>query len=133
MSGFWQRLLLGNCLLLTLALPATAEAPLGDWICTGQNAGDPRTYSGTVSIARSDQTYTVLWRFGAKTFLGTGIEIGDSFAVTFTQPQNQQFVGLVLLRKKGEQWLGNWTTLGGKQIGTENWRKLTSPLPDNTP
>lgn len=126
---------LAAALLLTILplAPALAEAPLGDWICVGRNPGDTRNYRGQVSVMASGQTYTVLWRFGTSTYLGTGVDLGDSFAISFTQPQSPTqapSIGLVLLRKKGLQWSGRWTTLGGKSLGQETWSKIAPASPD---
>ncbi len=109
--------------LLILNLPALAAAPLGDWLCQGNNAGDQRQYRGQVSVLRSGQTYTVMWRFGQSTYIGTGIENGDFFAVSFTQPESQT-VGLALFKRQGNDWVGRWTTLGGQILGQETWRKF---------
>lgn len=105
------------------ASPALAEAPLGDWLVQGQNPGDQRTYKGQVSVIASGETYTVLWRFGGTTYIGTGIDVGNAFAITF-RPTESMFVGLVLLEKKDGAWQGKWTQMGGKTIGLERWQKL---------
>lgn len=94
-------LALSTVALLSQAAPALAEAPLGDWICSGSNPGDSRSYRGYVNVLRSGDTFTVLWRFGTNTYLGTGLDLGDAFAVSFIQPQNDsQVVGLALFRKQ---------------------------------
>lgn len=129
-----RRLLIALTISL-LALPAQAEAPLGDWLCTGSNPGDQRGYKGYVSVMRSGETYTVFWRFGTSTYIGTGIDSGDAFAVSFTQPQtptSAPSVGLAIFRKQGENWVGRWTQLGGKSIGLETWRKLSSGSGDKS-
>ena len=108
------------------SFPAQAEAPLGDWLCTGQSPGDNRTYKGHVSVIRSGETFTVMWRFGTSTFIGTGLEMGDHFAVSFMKTGSQE-VGLVLLKKQGEQWLGQWTPMGGQSIGQEKWARMGAP------
>lgn len=123
-------LILSPFLLLSFATSAQAEAPLGDWICTGNNAGDVRTYKGYINVIRSGDTYTVLWRFGTTTYIGTGLDVGDAFAVSFIQPQSQsQVVGLALFRKQGQNWVGRWTQLGSKSLGKETWVKAASSTP----
>lgn len=119
-----MRKLLLSLLLSCWSLPAFAAAPLGDWLCVGNNAGDNRQYKGYVSVISSGETYTVMWRFGKNTYIGTGLEVDDSFAVTFTQP-NSQVVGLLLLKKKGETWDGRWTQMGKKSAGNESWRPMS--------
>lgn len=114
-----------------LSTNARAEAPLGDWLTTGQNPGETRTYKGNVSVIPSGDTYTVMWRFGATTYIGTGIDMGAYFAVTFMKTGSQE-VGLVLLHKQGQTWQGLWTPMGGQIIGKENWIKANSPQTGET-
>lgn len=120
--------------LLTMlqARPALAAAPVGDWVCSGNNPGDQRNYKGYVSVVRSGDTYTVLWRFGQSTYIGTGIDNGDFFAVSFSQPEVQT-VGLALFKRQGTHWVGRWTTLGGKTLGQETWRKFGTDPSDKQP
>jgi len=107
------------------SLSANAEAPLGDWMVRGQNPGDERVYKGQVSVIKSGDTYTVLWRFGATTYIGTGIDVGSHFAVTF-KPAESMVVGLLLLQKKDGIWQGKWTEMGSQSVGLEAWKKLGS-------
>lgn len=111
--------------LLWGSLPANAEAPLGDWIVRGQNPADERVYKGQVSVIKSGDTYTVLWRFGATTYIGTGVDVDSHFAVTF-KPAESLMVGLLLLQKKDGGWQGKWTQMGSKSVGIEAWKKLGS-------
>lgn len=117
-------------------LSQTVQAPLGDWLCNGQNPGDQRQYKGQVSVIKSGETYTVLWRFGSSTYIGTGVLVGDSFAVSFTQnqmtPQPNPVVGLVLFKQRGAGWEGQWTQMGSKSLGKENWVRLGN-APGNAP
>jgi hypothetical protein len=110
--------------LFGITVPAQAEAPLGDYRCVGNNPGQQTPYKGNVHIKKSGQTYIVLWRFGATTYIGTGIEQGDAFAVAFTKTQDD-FFGLLLLRKnpKNGHWTGIWTQPGSTIVGKEIWAK----------
>lgn len=127
-------LALSTVALLAQAAPALAEAPLGDWICSGSNPGDSRGYRGYVNVLRSGDTFTVLWRFGSNTYLGTGLDLGDAFAVSFIQPQNDsQVVGLALFRRQGQNWVGRWTQIGSKSLGQETWSKGAVPPLDSNP
>lgn len=127
-------LALSTVALLSQAAPALAEAPLGDWICSGSNPGDSRSYRGYVNVLRSGDTFTVLWRFGTNTYLGTGLDLGDAFAVSFIQPQNDsQVVGLALFRKQGQNWVGRWTQIGSKSLGQETWSKGAVPPLNSNP
>lgn len=102
---------------------AHAEAPLGDWAVSGQNPADERTYKGQVSVIKSGDTYTVLWRFGSTTYIGTGVDLGNHFAVTL-KPSESMLVGLLLLQKKESLWQGKWTQMGSQSVGIETWKKL---------
>lgn len=124
-----NKLIASVCVVLSLALPAWAEAPVGDWLATGYNAGDQREYKGYVSVVKSGDTYTVLWRFGATTYIGTGLDLGTSFAVAF-KPTETPVVGLILLQKQGDQWAGKWTQMGAKSVGKESWSKFGAKIPD---
>lgn len=108
---------------LSFNLPVWADAPVGDWICQGNNPGDPRPYKGMVTVLKSGETYTVLWRFGSTTYIGTGLDLGDTFAISFTPAQKNDFVGLALFKKKGNDWYGRWTLMGSKTAGAEVWKK----------
>lgn len=111
-------------MLITPYSPARAEAPLGDYRCVGNNPGQKVPYKGHVHVEKNGQTYTVFWRFGATTYIGTGIEHGDAFAVIFTKPQSNGY-GLILFRKnpKTGHWTGHWTQPGSKVVGQEVWGK----------
>ncbi len=124
-----KKFLLCLGLIFSLALPAWAEAPVGDWQAIGHNAGDQREYKGYVSVVKSGETYTVLWRFGSTTYIGTGLDLGTSFAVTF-KPTETPVVGLLLLQKQGDQWSGKWTQMGAKSAGKETWSKFSLKTPD---
>ncbi|PIQ27676.1 hypothetical protein COW36_07210 [bacterium (Candidatus Blackallbacteria) CG17_big_fil_post_rev_8_21_14_2_50_48_46] len=106
------------------AAPVWAEAPLGDFRCVGSNPGQQKPYKGYVHIEKSGETYTVLWRFGATTYIGTGIEQGDAFAVIFSKTESTNY-GLILFRKdkKKGHWIGRWTQPGSKAVGSEVWGK----------
>lgn len=109
-------------------LSQTLQAPLGEWICSGQNPGDSRQYRGQVSVIKRGETYTVMWRFGTQTYIGTGVLLQDSFAVSFMQnqmsPQVSPVVGLVLFKRRGEGWEGQWTQMGSQTLGRESWVRL---------
>jgi len=124
-----KRIFLAMGLVISLTGPVWAEAPVGDWQAVGHNAGDQREYRGNVSVVKSGDTYTVLWRFGATTYIGTGLELGTHFAVTF-KPTETPIVGLLLLQKQGDHWTGKWTQMGAKTAGGETWRKFGLNTPD---
>jgi hypothetical protein len=123
-SLFVSHLLLFSMIFVSPTLPAWAEAPLGDYRCVGNNPGQKVPYKGHVHVEKNGQTYTVFWRFGATTYIGTGIDQGDAFAVIFTKPQSNGY-GLILFRKnpKTGHWNGRWTQPGSKTFGQEVWGK----------
>ncbi len=106
-----------------LSLPAWADAPLGNYRCTGKSPGQNQEYKGQVEVSKSGDNYTVLWRLGTKVYLGTGLDLGDTFAVAFLT-EDRQWFGLAVFRKQNNQWVGKWASAGSKVFGTETWTPL---------
>jgi len=117
----WLGLLLW--LLLWGGSPAWADAPLGNYLCTGMSPGQNQAYKGQVEVNKSGDNYTVLWRLGTKVYLGTGIDLGDTFAVAFLT-EDRQWFGIAIFRKQNQQWVGKWASAGSKVFGRETWTPL---------
>lgn len=56
----------------------------GQYRLIGTNPGDGGTYTGTVRVSRTGQTYSVVWTIGSQTFQGIGIYKDGSLSVAFT-------------------------------------------------
>ena len=95
--------------------------PVGKWLAVqGTNPGDGGRYSGTVSVEKTGQTYRVIWIVGSTRYVGTGIGDKDFIAVSYKSGSD---TGLALYGADGGNWSGVWTYAGGRQIGTEVWKR----------
>jgi hypothetical protein len=119
-----------------LALPISAFAdPAGTYDLTGLNPDNGETYKGTVTVTRTGDTYSVVWKIGNDTIsgIGTGIRLTDGRAVL--GPANADDVGLSVSYESGGQhgtatyfeqpdssWHGIWAFIDWKRISTEDWR-----------
>ena len=121
--------------LLAFALPTPALAdPAGTYDLTGLDPQSGNTYKGTVTVTRTDDTYSVVWKIGNDTIsgIGTGIRLTDGRAVL--GPADADDVGLSVSYESGGQhgtatyfeqpdgaWHGIWAFIGWKRISTEDW------------
>lgn len=111
------------CTLAALALSCTlafAADPVGKYDVEGSNPGGGSTYSGTVTVARTGDTYSVVWVIGGTRYVGTGIGDKNFIAVSY-RTGNQS--GLALYGEDGDDWAGLWTYAGGRQVGAERWKR----------
>jgi len=106
--------------LLLSAATAFAADPVGSYAVTGKNPGGDSQYSGTVTIEKTGQTYRVIWVVGGTRYVGTGIGDKDFLAVSYKSGSD---TGLALYGADGGNWEGVWTYAGGKEIGTEIWKR----------
>ena len=104
---------------LLLSTAALAD-PVGRYEVTGTNPGGGSSYSGTVTVSRTGQTYRVIWNIGGTRYEGTGIGDKDFIAVSYRSGNN---TGLALYGAAGDDFEGVWTYAGGRQIGTEKWER----------
>lgn len=104
--------------LLAGTLAALAD-PVGSYSIRGTNPGGGSSYSGSVEVTRTGETYRVVWVIGGETYTGTGIG-DDSFLAVSYRSGNQ--TGLALYgRKPDRSWEGVWAYAGGRQLGTDRW------------
>ncbi len=106
--------------LLWSAAAACAADPVGDYAVEGTNPGGGSQYRGTVSITKIGETYRVVWVVGGTRYIGTGIGNKDFIAVSYRSGND---TGLALYGADGGNWAGVWTYVGGRQVGTELWRR----------
>jgi hypothetical protein len=108
-------------MMICLAAPAAfAGDPVGHYDVQGANMSGGGTYSGTVDVTRTGDTFHVIWVIGDTTFIGTAIGNDEFLAVTYRSGDD---TGLALYSAKGDDWEGVWTYAGGTTIATENWTK----------
>ena len=115
-------------------LPALALAdPTGTFQVEGKNH-DGQTYTGQVKIARTGETYTVVWNIGGTEFVGTGLGakfIGDRFQMGPASPEDtaisvgyisgKSFGMAMYFQQPDGHWQGVWTYGGSDKASTENW------------
>lgn len=104
--------------ILAIATPAFAADPGGEYTIEGTNPGGNGTYSGTVTVRKTGETYSVIWVVGGTRYVGTGIGNKDFIAVSYRSGND---TGLALYGEDGGNWTGIWTYAGGKQVGAERW------------
>jgi hypothetical protein len=104
---------------LLLSLTAAFADPVGKYFVEGTDPGKPSsTYTGTVTVEKTGETYSVVWVIGGTKYVGTGIGNKDFIAVSYRSGNN---TGLALYAPTSEGWLGVWTYAGGTQMGTDRW------------
>lgn len=94
--------------------------PQGDYEVVGTNPGREGSYRGTVTVTQTGETYRVVWQVGGETFVGTGIGNDEFIAVSYTSDGS---TGLALYGEQAGDWVGIWTYAGGREVGTESWRR----------
>ncbi|MFA6265738.1 MAG: hypothetical protein WC670_08500 [Pseudolabrys sp.] len=106
--------------LLMSVATAFAADPVGSYTIQGTNPGNKGGYSGTVSVTKTGETYSVVWIVGGTKFVGTGIGNKDFIAVSY---KSDSGTGLALYGADGGNWAGVWTYAGGRQVGSEKWTR----------
>lgn len=109
--------------IVALALAATlgtafAADPAGSYRVEGANPGGRGSYTGTVTVERTGDTYRVIWIVGSTRYVGTGIGNRDFLAVSYRSGND---TGLALYGEDGGNWKGLWTYAGGTTVGAERW------------
>lgn len=99
-----------------------AKSIEGSYTVEGWLPGRDRPYTGTAEVKRTGETYTVSWRIGADTIVGTGILVGDQLSVTYVRLNAPAPPGLVVFNvNQNSIGAGIWTQLGSQLVGTEQW------------
>ncbi len=108
------------CVALLFSTVVSFADPVGRYSVSGNNPGkESSTYSGSVNVQRTGDTYSVTWQISGQTFVGTGIGTKDFLAVSY-RSGNQ--TGLALYAQQADgSWVGVWTYADGRQIGGERW------------
>ena len=89
----------------------------------GNNPDEKTTYGGTATVTVAGDAYQVVWKIAGQEIHGTGLRLGDTFAVSLIGPNNQG-AGLALFLSTPEGGMdGRWVTVGSKEVGTENWTR----------
>ena len=113
-----MRLVIAAAALALSAATAFAADPVGSYDVSGSNPGGGSSYSGTVEIEKTGQTYKVVWDVGGTRYVGTGIGDRDFLAVSYRSGNS---TGLALYAATKDGWKGIWTYANGTKIGSEVW------------
>jgi hypothetical protein len=114
MRGF-----IAGCVAVVLAGTAALADPVGRYDVAGTNPSGS-TYSGTVTVQKTGETYKVTWKIGGTQYIGTAIGNDEFLAVSYVSGSD---TGLALFGEQGDEWKGIWTYAGGTKVGTEVWTK----------
>ena len=114
MRGF-----IAGCVAIVLTGTTALADPAGRYNVAGTNPGGS-TYSGTVSVQKTGDTYKVTWNIVGTQYVGTAIGNDEFIAISYVSGSN---TGLALLSEEDDEWKGIWTYAGGTKIGTETWTK----------
>ena len=99
---------------------AYAADPVGSYDVEGTNPGGKGSYTGTVTVERTGETYRVIWLVGGTRYVGTGIGNREFIAVSYRSGND---TGLAMYGADGGNWKGVWTYAGGRDVGTEVWKR----------
>ena len=105
---------------LLLSATAFAADPVGTYRIEGSNPGGGSSYTGTVTVEKTGETYRVVWVVGDSRYVGTGLGDKDFIAVSYRSGSE---TGLALYGEDGGNWVGIWTYAGSRTMGKELWRR----------
>ncbi|MEO1397315.1 MAG: hypothetical protein AAFU56_00420 [Pseudomonadota bacterium] len=124
---------LGLAFAVAFPLPALA-GPEGSYTVSGTDPGSGGTYTGTVTVERTGETYAVLWEVNGTDYLGTGLGAANVKGTPTMGPASDQDTAIAIsyvtdgsfgltfyVEQENGQWKGIWTYGGSKNIGTEIW------------
>jgi hypothetical protein len=113
-----HKVLIAVATAVVLSVTAAFADPVGKYDLEGTNPGNGGSYSGTVSVERTGDTYRVVWLVGGTRYVGTGIGNKEFIAVSYRTGND---TGLALYTTTKDGWKGIWTYANGTKIGTEQW------------
>jgi len=103
---------------LVAGLPAAAQVEI--FTVTGSNPGSSSTdYTGQVSVAQTGNTWRMQWQVSGATVEGTGLIMDGTHLAATGLLEGRPFV--LIMRKDGTRFVGEWTVHGQTQIGRETW------------
>jgi hypothetical protein len=114
---------LAAALLLVIGRPAAAADLSGKYTVEGRDPGG-QSYVGEVEVMKKGATYHVLWVLGDSRAIGTGIQNGRVFAVTYVM-RGVPLPGIAIYDIARDGRLsGRFTMLGQEVVGDETWTPL---------
>ena len=105
--------------LFAIQMPAK-PAFSGVYTISGTNPG-VGAYKGTLTIAPRGDVYDVHWTVAGLQYVGVGVVVNDTLAVTYSGASDRSWSGVMAYRAKTDGSLeGRWALLGGQaRAGTE--------------
>lgn len=104
----------------SLFLAAAAMAQVEAFTVTGSNPGSTATdYTGEVSVAQTGNTWRMQWRVQGATIEGTGLILDGAYLAVTGLLEDRPFV--LIMKRDGERFVGEWTVHGQTQVGRETW------------
>ncbi|MBZ0164796.1 MAG: hypothetical protein K8H74_19040 [Notoacmeibacter sp.] len=108
--------------------------PTGTFDVVGTNPDTGKQYRGTVSVARTGETYAVVWNIGGSEFIGTGLGakfVGNRFVLGAASPDDtaisvgyvsETTFGMAMYFEQDDgHWEGAWTYGGSQTAAPEDW------------
>lgn len=119
-----------------LLQPAAFADPVGTYSVEGTNPDNGSTYSGTVEVTRTGETYQVVWDIAGQRFVGTGLGAlirDDSFlvgaaesddtAISVGYKSGDGFGMAMYFEQDDGTWDGIWTYGGSDRVARETWTR----------
>jgi hypothetical protein len=101
-----MRLIIGTVLALVVTVASSLADPAGTYRVSGTNPGNGTTYSGTVTVERTGDTFLVRWTIAGSRQIGVGIGKDDFLAVSYRSGDS---IGIALYRPDQDGgWKGIW-------------------------
>jgi hypothetical protein len=127
----WKRaagaLALGIGLVAGAANARAGDSLEGVYQVEGSNPGEATKYKGTAKVAFNGEVFDVVWNLSGQEIKGTGLKLGDTFAVSAQMPDGKPAgIMLFLLRPDGGM-TGRWASAGATRTGTEIWVPQATP------
>jgi hypothetical protein len=114
---FFSATVLAVCVLGTAAWAAD---PVGTYDVSGSNPGGSGSYTGTVRVEKTGETYKVTWEIAGTRYIGTALGDERFLGVSYRTGNN---TGLALYGEEGADWVGVWTYANGTELGKEKWTR----------
>lgn len=122
-----RRAVLGAALAMGLAGAALAQGAddlSGTYQVQGQNPGSGQgTYGADITVKMVGEVYQLTWASAGQEAVGSGLRLGDTFAVTWQDPKSKESAIAVYIIMPDGGLKGRWAPLGAESAGTEDWTR----------
>lgn len=118
---------LGLALTMAVASPALAQIAddlSGTYQVRGQNPGSGQgTYGADITVKMVGEVYQLTWASNGQQAVGSGLRLGDTFAVTWQDPASKESAIAVYIVMPDGGLKGRWAPVGSDVAGTEDWAR----------